>query len=535
MTQPLSQIPASRLSLDPQLLGDGGQGWIYRVTAIGSRPPARPLAYKRYKPHWQNQINAEALKDLVSLRHRLAHTSRQWLIERTAWPETVVVARGQPVGFLMSLLPNNFVQPLHVKVNGHDVHVRVEHLLNSDAYIRRMGIQISDGWRLGFLHDVAETIDLLHRNGVTVGDISPLNIYPSFSSAPRCFFVDCDAMQLNGCSVLPQAQTRGWEVPGHEKTATPHSDAYKLALLAVRLFAGDQDTRDPTALARCSWQLGELARDGLNIDPMSRPPPAQWVHVLRAMARASLAPTVGRTTVGATPGHRVRQPPSGAAPRQAGSPGQPFTRPRTRPRAQPRTPPRRQPRGHRRARSRRSRLLRHGLIVLLSLSVCGAAGQLASTMVFDSPSAGYSAGDPNAGEPLVWAAVETDRDVKTLRNEKKNSCLQEISSGISIVKCNNSKNQRWSMQKWDDGTLTLVNVGSGHCLEESTQNVLRATGCGNSHSPQQSWFSDRAVSGTHFKNQGTQHCIEAVGEHGLRPNVCRGRSTEQGWRIKEPE
>jgi Ricin-type beta-trefoil lectin domain len=523
MTDPfVDRIPASRLSLDPQLLGDGGQGWIYRVTAVGSRPLAQPLAYKRYKPRWLPQINAEALKDLVSLRHGLAHTSRQLLIERTAWPETVVEdEQGQPVGFLMPLLPNNFVQQLHVKVNGRDVYVRVEHLLNSDAYIRRMGIQISDGWRLGFLHDVAETIDLLHRNRVSVGDISPLNIYPSFGSAPRCFFVDCDAMQLNGRSVLPQAQTRGWEVPYHEKTATPHSDAYKLALLAVRLFARDQDTRDPTAVARCSWQLGDLAREGLNTtDPMSRPPPAQWIRVLQARARTSPHTVVGGVSVGAAPGDPVQPSPSGATAGQDGSLAQPSVPPRPQPRVQD-----------------RARRLRLGLVAALSLvslfatALClvGCIALIGSRLVADpQPKSPATVTPTSAPTPEPTPA---SNDSQTYNNQLYNrSCLQDGRPGIAMGNCNDLEST-WGVHVLVDipRKVTLANVATGRCLDDSTEHGLRTTDCDSSNPSRQIWLVTRWLDETiELKNQETQLCIEASDTNGLSSKNC-DQSGAQSW------
>jgi len=276
-----NQVSAGALDLHGDSLGDGGQGRIYRVTAIGGRPPDQPLVYKCYKSQWLAAVDAAALRDLVQFPELLDAATRRRLVERTAWPAAAVMADRHAVGLLMPLIPDEFRRPLHLPGVGRDEYCQVQHLLNADSYLDLVRLPVDDRWRLDFLADLADTIALLHRHGLVVGDLSPLNIYPRFGSAPQCFFVDCDAMAANGRSVLPQAQTRGWEAPSGEATASPHTDAYKFALLATRLFAGDQDTRNPAALTRCSPVLGTLARDGLG-PPQARPKPSLWALTLRA-------------------------------------------------------------------------------------------------------------------------------------------------------------------------------------------------------------------------------------------------------------
>ena len=60
-------------------------------------------------------------------------------------------------------------------------------------------------------------------------------------------------MRFRGRSVMPQLETPGWEVRAvspREELGTAASDSYKLGLLALRLLAGSQDTRDPARLPR---------------------------------------------------------------------------------------------------------------------------------------------------------------------------------------------------------------------------------------------------------------------------------------------
>ena len=356
----------------------------------------------------------------------------------------------------MPLLPYDRLRPLSLPGSGDDEYCQLQHLLNRDNYLELVGISMDDRWRLGFLRDVADAIDMLHQHGVTVGDLSPLNIDPIFGSVPRCYFVDCDAMTLNGRSVLPQAQTRGWEVPGPEEPATFESDAYKFALLAVRLFAGDQDTRDNSALYRFSKPLGKLAKHGLTTDPQSRPKPAQWVEALTVAAvsaqtvyrvAAAAAPSPVRveasapvqqvaatpvTTVapslGPGPATKTRSRLSARFPRtwarwqhlkpgrwptvpRALSRGWRIAPPRTRPVGWPIAPPSTRPVGRpgavRRPRPREWplwrwsgwRRLRPGVMVLLVFSLFAAGWWLSGASVFDLPWAAHQPERPSTAPP----------------------------------------------------------------------------------------------------------------------------------------
>src|ERR1019366_7340580 len=124
---------------------------------------------------------------------------------------------------------------------------------------------------------------------VVVGDLSPKNLLFSLAPEPGCFIIDCDAMRVRGETVLPQAQTPDWEVPAGEPIATPAADAYKFGLLAIRLFARDQSSSDPAALAALSPELGRLADLSLHDDPARRPGPGAWVPALDAAAAAASA------------------------------------------------------------------------------------------------------------------------------------------------------------------------------------------------------------------------------------------------------
>jgi hypothetical protein len=260
-------------------IGVGGQGKVYDIVMPGA---PWPMVYKEYALAIRTQVDAGVLERLIAVATPGLHA---W----TAWPTALVTDQGQVTGFLMRRVPADY----HLRVRAPDgqqseVLGQVQHLLNDDAFLSYRLVAIHDRWRLEFLRDTAQRIGQLHASAIVIGDLSPMNLLSSFVAKPRCFFIDCDAMQADGRSVLPQVETTGWEVPSGERTATPEADAFKFALLAIRLFARDQEARDPAFLSAVSPALQQLAARALGADPRTRPAPDEWVPALEAaMATAS--------------------------------------------------------------------------------------------------------------------------------------------------------------------------------------------------------------------------------------------------------
>ena len=276
-------------------LGRGGQGTVYRVTSrIG-------LVYKEYRPEVLPELDAGALAAMVDLRRgaRADAADARWLDEATAWPSALVEDEGATRGFLMPAVPDRFRFDYRGLTSAADRRLaNFEYLLNEDAYVGGVGLAVSDRDRIALLHDLAGTLIRLHRMGIAVGDLSPKNLLFTTSPRAECFLIDCDGMRLAGASVLPQAETPDWRLPGAEERATAAGDAYKFALLAVRLFARSQTTADPSDLALISAELGDLARRGLDPDPAVRPTPLQWADRLApVLAVASTETTQVRNFV----------------------------------------------------------------------------------------------------------------------------------------------------------------------------------------------------------------------------------------------
>jgi hypothetical protein len=281
------------VSLGPlDLLGNGGQG---KVHAVRNRPGT---AYKEYTPEALAELDDSVLAAMVRFPAELPSAFAARLAERAAWPNAVVESGGRTSGFLMPQVPRPFHVPMRLPSGVKDTLGKVQLLLNDEQYLVRCGLAVDDRFRIELLRDVAWTLELFHRLGVVVGDLSPNNLCFSLGRGPRCYFLDCDAMRLRGATALPQVETGDWEVPAAEPRGTAGTDRYKFALLCIRLFAGDQSSRDPSELRRAGRSLPALATRGLSADARQRPSPADWLVALNA---ARPRPAVRARRPGATP------------------------------------------------------------------------------------------------------------------------------------------------------------------------------------------------------------------------------------------
>jgi hypothetical protein len=274
-------------------LGSGGQGTVHRVLnrKINDR---WPVAYKEYNADARDAADIDALRAMVDLVPALSGSTAEWLCTMAAWPAALVEREGRVSGFLMRTVPDEY----YFDYRGFDGGVTrklatVEFLLNDDAYTRSIGLFVDERERLRLLADLAVRLSRLHALGIAVGDMSPKNLLFTAGSGPGCFLIDCDTMRVNGRGVLPQAETPDWQIPAGEEKGTPPSDAYKLALLAVRLFARDQASRDPGVLpVAAEPKLAELARAALHGQAADRPSPGEWAeYCLSAASSPRLAVT----------------------------------------------------------------------------------------------------------------------------------------------------------------------------------------------------------------------------------------------------
>jgi len=328
----------------------GGQGEVFRTdVTLDTSAGVVPALYKRYhRRDATSTPDTAALRRQVEFLTELSAKEGRWLTARAAWPLVLV----DDAGFLMAEAPSRFRANL-ADAGGMQAHLaKAQLLLNSEAYLSRHSLRVSDRWRMEFLADVAESLHWLHTHDVTVADFSCNNLLFALNGKPRSFLIDCDSAALRSASVLPLADTPEWECP-HEAPGSVAVDVYKFGLLAARLFAGSQTTRTVPA-GRLPEAVARLAEASLGQSAGSRPHMSEWRDGLRAAApgASDASPPSRRPTPAPTPAPARATPVAGpaaaapAAPRLAASPI-PFRLPAAatpstpaRPTSTPPTPPR---------------------------------------------------------------------------------------------------------------------------------------------------------------------------------------------------
>ncbi len=262
-------------------IGQGGQGVVYRAPNVKTKFAAS-MVYKEYKASALAAMNFTALAAMPGLvEDSLSYAQAERLVSIAAWPCALVDDSGAPTGFVMPAIPDQFFIPLRTVKGVSSTTAEFQHLLNHSSVLAARGIDIDDAQRFTLLREVASGLAFLHKHGVCVGDISPKNLLFCLSPHEAVYFIDCDAMRINGVSALPQVETPGWDTPAGEELATIYSDTYKLGLLALRLVAGDHDTKNPQHLPSTTPDLlCQIITDTLTNAPQQRPLPEAWTYVL---------------------------------------------------------------------------------------------------------------------------------------------------------------------------------------------------------------------------------------------------------------
>jgi serine/threonine protein kinase len=262
-------------------IGQGGQGVVYGAPNVKTKF-ATSMVYKEYKTQVLAEIDFSSLAAMPALvEDSLSYAEAERLISIAAWPCALVEDNGAPTGFVMPAIGEEFFIPLTTVKGVSNTTAEFQHLLNHSSVLAARGITINDAQRYSLLREVASGLASLHKHGVCVGDISPKNMLFSLTPHAAVYFIDCDAMRINGVSVLRQVETPGWQVPAGEELATVYSDAYKLGLLALRLVAGDHDVTNLQHIpATAPDMLRQIITDTLTNPPHQRPLPEAWNYVL---------------------------------------------------------------------------------------------------------------------------------------------------------------------------------------------------------------------------------------------------------------
>lgn len=275
------------------LLGEGGQGRVTEVLAIGGRP-VRDVVVKRY--HDGIAINPASLTRLVALRRSMSEADAAALDAVACWPRAVLVADDRAVGALLPRVPADFTFDLRMPAGGGSTVVlrELQFLIADAAALRRRGIaELDTATCLRVLAHCTEVAAMLHRHGIVLGDLSVKNVLWRVVPEPAVYLVDCDGVRLGGADpVSPQPNSPGWDDPLFPGTQNQQSDVYKTALVVLRAAARNFHTRDPERAAEVLGRgLLPLLRASLRAEPGSRPPISAWREPLLRRAAELRPPT----------------------------------------------------------------------------------------------------------------------------------------------------------------------------------------------------------------------------------------------------
>ena len=266
----------------------GGQGTVYEAPSVRLKLTRSKLVYKEYIADVQADLDVSVLEWMPTYLENLPHREAMELLSVAAWPCRLVETDGVVTGFVMPAVPGEFYLDIRKARGVSRTLGEFQHLLNPPGFLASRRIPLTDRDRYQLLAEVAMALDVFHRHNISIGDLSPKNLLFSLQPQTKVYFIDCDTMRFQGKSITRQAETPDWDIRTanpREELATPQSDAYKFGLLALRLLASRQQTRDPNTLpGRQPPTISRLLARSLSPRPAKRPTPMEWVKPLQAAA-----------------------------------------------------------------------------------------------------------------------------------------------------------------------------------------------------------------------------------------------------------
>lgn len=312
-------------------VGKGGEGIVFDVAG---RPD---LVYKEYLPRTGLVLNRAALEQLIGKLSDFTEHEQKKVLSRAAWPTTVVLEGARVVGYLMPRIPD-----VYWRTHGalHDPrHVPCDlNYLTHRAHWQASAAIASDVPRLDVPHilqliaDLAETMSILHRRELVMGDVSGKNLLWTDRPSLTVFVIDCDAFRVEGGDAInPPKESPDWGDPAVQHSRTNRaSDVYKLALAAYRSLAAKASRFPPMhpepiegvpdALIDLIWR--SLVNEG-------RPSSQEWGQTTRQIVQFGSRPLVALNDRTATATATAKPQPRRSQPGEPGEAGEagPGTRP----------------------------------------------------------------------------------------------------------------------------------------------------------------------------------------------------------------
>jgi hypothetical protein len=267
----------------------GGQGRVYRPAVAPASLVERNVVVKLYRKPPPPEA-AAVLSEMVSWERALPPEQQRWLEYLSAWPVATVVSGPRLVGIAMRDLSDRFSVPFVMPSGKRDnVMLSLEHLLGNDTYLQSRGlpIRLDTAMRAYVAERVSGAIAFLHQHAIVASDIAPSNVLVAFGAGgPSACLIDCDSMVFRGRQALATVETSDWNLPPEfgERPQERSSDAYKLGLLVLRLFARSHDARTVAPhLRHVPVELRDLLHRALDRVATNRPAAGEWQRALAGL------------------------------------------------------------------------------------------------------------------------------------------------------------------------------------------------------------------------------------------------------------
>lgn len=302
-------------AIDITKLNEIGQGAEGRVFEFVDDPST---VYKEYFLSSQHPPNLTALQHLADLPAKWERADREWISDRTAWPRAAVVDHGRLRGYLMKRIPDTYFFTHGLAKLPKQVLCDWNYLSMRNRYVDNMKL-VSDIPRpsipqiVELVFDLSQTLEILHRHDVVVGDISGRNIIWTNDPRWRAMLIDCDGFRVRGSSAVNFAkQTPDWEDPEVKQLRTTRqSDIYKLGLAAYRALWAATTDLPPEGIDAAQVPDGAPGQIhsliGRSMSPTNRPSAGEWVKELSSCPTPSTQqPSPAPATRTASQSHRTR-------------------------------------------------------------------------------------------------------------------------------------------------------------------------------------------------------------------------------------
>ncbi|MCK8672236.1 hypothetical protein M1M07_14120 [Rhodococcus sp. HM1] len=279
-------IDRARLKIHREL-GSGGFGTVYEVDTPNALLSEPTCAFKEFKDPGNAEI--QNVQVLVAHRASMSNEDREILDKFTTWPLEVVTKGRAVVGFLMRMVPQDFMEKSIAQVNRTTSVLRSIDWLANPVHARNSGaslvVEASDiKTRLRYCAWLSRVFHFLHRNGMVYGDLSLTNVLYSDSRDNPVMVIDTDPVRVEAVSpLLVQATSPGMRPPearGANATTVQDvkTDRFKLAVLLYNVLGASMriDSKLSAVQGKIDSSGMQMFAAALGSDRDRRPSAEEW-------------------------------------------------------------------------------------------------------------------------------------------------------------------------------------------------------------------------------------------------------------------